>query len=568
MIPKISIIVPCFKVEKFLNRCMESIVNQTLKEIEIILVDDLSPDSTPQMCDEWVSKDSRISVVHKIINEGLGFARNTGLECAHGEYVAFLDSDDWFELDMMERLYKECRKDNLDVIYSEFNVDEYPGYRVILRPEHLYIGRDQIEQLRLDIVGAEPSYISGVKFQCSACKGLYKKSVIDKYKLRFLSEREYISEDMLFNLNFLFHAKKVKTVPWQFYHYCLNGASLSHTYREDRWEKLLKMLDVLNNKNNYTDIKELELRLARTAIFYSMAAIGNAIRRPNTTRAQILDEIHEIANNKKLLSYISGYPVFKLPLKWLIYTIALKLKMSSVLYKLLGGGKKHLRLKYIISLTPPVSWYLAARKKINDGRLYKLRSPYISDIRKVITPDTSIISSNCFAGRIMQDLGMQYNTPTLGLYFFADDYIEFLSHLKYYLTEAKLGFLDQSRYPLGNERRAKWTHWYPIGLLGGKVEVQFLHYHTEKEAAEKWYRRARRVNFDNLFVIGMEQNLCTVDNIKAFDKLPFENKIFFSSKQIDNCISNCYLEKFAEHGEVGDAYKWAQDFYKALIERF
>lgn len=76
---------------------------------------------------------------------------------------------------MMERLYKECRKDNLDVIYSEFNVDEYPGYRVILRPEHLYIGRDQIEQLRLDIVGAEPSYISGVKFQCSACKGLYKK---------------------------------------------------------------------------------------------------------------------------------------------------------------------------------------------------------------------------------------------------------------------------------------------------------------------------------------------------------------------------------------------------------
>lgn len=235
--------------------------------------------------------------------------------------------------------------------------------------------------------------------------------------------------------------------------------------------------------------------------------------------------------------------------------------------KPIGGGKK-LRLKYVISLTPPVSWYLAARKKINDGRLYKLRSPYISDIRKVITPDTSIISSNCFAGRIMQDLGMQYNTPTLGLYFFADDYIEFLSHLKYYLTEAKLEFLDQSRYPLGNERRAKWTHWYPIGLLGGKVEVQFLHYHTEKEAAEKWYRRARRVNFDKLFVIGMEQNLCTVDNIKAFDKLPFENKIFFSSKQIDNCISNCYLEKFAEHGEVGDAYKCAQDFYKALIDRF
>ena len=197
-----------------------------------------------------------------------------------------------------------------------------------------------------------------------------------------------------------------------------------------------------------------------------------------------------------------------------------------------------------------------------------MREQYIPDIRKLITPDTSIISSNCFAGRIMQDLGMQYNTPTLGLYFFADDYIEFLSNLKYYLTEAKLEFLDESRYPLGNERRAKWTHWYPIGLLGGKVEIQFLHYHTEKEAAEKWYRRAQRVNFDKLFIIGMEQNLCTIDDIKAFDKLPFEKKIFFSTKQIEGCSSNCHLQQFVDNGEVGDAYKRAQDFYRTITEHF
>ena len=230
--------------------------------------------------------------------------------------------------------------------------------------------------------------------------------------------------------------------------------------------------------------------------------------------------------------------------------------------------REWLRLKYIISLTPPISWYLAIRKQINDKRLYLLRKQYIPDIRKLITPGTSIISSNCFAGRIMQDLGMQYNTPTLGLYFFADDFIEFLSNLKYYLTEAKLEFLDESRYPLGNERRAKWTHWYPIGLLGGKVEIQFLHYHTAKEAAEKWYRRAQRVNFDKLMVIGMEQNLCTIDNVKAFDKLPFEKKIFFSTKNIPNVKSNCFLNVFAAQGEVGDPYQKGDIFYKELINRF
>ena len=108
----------------------------------------------------------------------------------------------------------------------------------------------------------------------------------------------------------------------------------------------------------------------------------------------------------------------------------------------------------------------------------------------------SVISYNCFAGRIIQDLGMKYNTPTVGLYFMYPDFIEFLRHLEFYLKEAKLEFLDHSKDPVYDERRRTWKHWYPIGLLGGKVEIHFLHYHTEEEASEKWYRRAERVNFE------------------------------------------------------------------------
>ena len=240
---------------------------------------------------------------------------------------------------------------------------------------------------------------------------------------------------------------------------------------------------------------------------------------------------------------------------------------ARVIVRPVGGGKR-LRFKYLVSLTPPVSWYLAITKHFNDKKLLKLREPYIPKLSEIVTPDTSIISSNCFAGRIMQDLGMQYNTPTLGLYFFADDYIEFLRNLKYYLTEAKLEFLDQSRYPLANERRKKWSHWYPIGLLGGKVEIQFLHYHSETEAAEKWYRRAARVNWDKLFIIGMEQNLCTEDCIRAFDKLNFERKLFFSSKDLPDLKSNCFLELFAEQGEVGDPYQKADVYYREFTKKF
>lgn len=159
---------------------------------------------------------------------------------------------------------------------------------------------------------------------------------------------------------------------------------------------------------------------------------------------------------------------------------------------------------------------------------------------------------------------MQYNSPTLGLYFWAPDYIEFLSQLKYYLTEARIEFVDHSKYPLGDQRRKAWRHWYPIERLDGKVEIHFLHYYSE-EAAEKWYRRAGRVNWDKLLVIGMEQNLCTVDDIKSFDKLPFKKKVFFSSHKLPEIVSNLQVPEFANMGQVGDPYKKGHIFYRELV---
>lgn len=178
--------------------------------------------------------------------------------------------------------------------------------------------------------------------------------------------------------------------------------------------------------------------------------------------------------------------------------------------------------------------------------------------------ELSIISSNCFAGRIMQDIGMEYNSPTLGLYFMYPDYIEFLKNLDYYLKEAKIEFVEHSKYPIGDERRKSWIHWYPIGLLGGKVEIHFLHYHTEKEAAEKWYRRSKRVNFDRLLIIGMQQNLCTEKDIIEFDSLPIENKIMFSTLPLP-LKSNEYMPEFGDSDIVGDPYRKGHIFYRHLI---
>lgn len=110
----ISVVVPIFKVEKYLVDCVESIINQTYKDLEIILVDDGSPDNCGKMCDDYAIKDSRVKVIHKA-NGGLSDARNAGICAAHGEYITFVDSDDFLDENMIEYLYTAIRKNNVDI---------------------------------------------------------------------------------------------------------------------------------------------------------------------------------------------------------------------------------------------------------------------------------------------------------------------------------------------------------------------------------------------------------------------------------------------------------------------
>jgi uncharacterized protein (DUF1919 family) len=118
--------------------------------------------------------------------------------------------------------------------------------------------------------------------------------------------------------------------------------------------------------------------------------------------------------------------------------------------------------------------------------------------KKLRKTDFSIICDNCIAGSIYHKLGLQYTTPTVGLFFYSEDYITFLENFEYYIRQP-LKFIHTSKHPEANELR-KTIH-YPIGILGNDVEIQFLHYKGEREAAEKWGRRTKRINFDNLFFI-------------------------------------------------------------------
>lgn len=244
----VSIIVPIYNVEEYLNRCMDTLVNQTLKDIEIIMVDDGSPDNCPKLCDEWAKKDNRIKVVHKK-NGGLADARNAGLDVATGKYVAFVDSDDFVKTDMYEKLYEDIEKYDADTIYSGFykywNDQEVREYRNVDRTT--IFQNEEVTNLALDFVGLPIGAKKDWKYEMSVWHSLYSNRIIQEHNIRFRSEREILSEDIVFQELYLPYAQKVVYLSEPYYYYCFNNdGSLTHAkYDPSRFTRMMALYQTL-----------------------------------------------------------------------------------------------------------------------------------------------------------------------------------------------------------------------------------------------------------------------------------------------------------------------------------
>lgn len=212
---KVSITVPIFNAEKELSRCINSLLKQTLQDIEIILVDDGSYDSSGHICDEYAQKDSRIKVFHKV-NGGSGEARQLGLANSLGEYYTVCDADDWVEPNMYEELYNEAKRVNADIVLSNHYIN-YPNGKQIETPTYKYIDQDTYI---LDLMYHKTSVNTWNK--------LFKLSTIRKYDINY-EKGVNLGEDALFLYKLLLHPLKISTLNKPFYHYHRNINSNSYT---------------------------------------------------------------------------------------------------------------------------------------------------------------------------------------------------------------------------------------------------------------------------------------------------------------------------------------------------
>ncbi len=292
--PKVTVVVPVYNVEQYINQCLDSLIKQTLREIEIIVVDDGSPDNCPQIIDEYASKDERITPVHKQ-NEGVSVARNVGIEKARGEYLYFVDSDDWLEEDALKTLYEVAQRDHADVVIGDYKRIYYDGKSIAVTTfPHDFTTRSKetIQTIQKAVFCNGYSNFHAPEF--SSCRGLaapwhqmVRKSLILDNNIRFNPRVKGMFDDGLFTLEVYEYAQVVSYVNKICYNYRIATASLTKGYNPallDKYVLALQEIDKTIARLNKTD-DLMQYSMIRRFVYLNLA-VENCFLNPQNHKKE------------------------------------------------------------------------------------------------------------------------------------------------------------------------------------------------------------------------------------------------------------------------------------------
>lgn len=295
--PKVSIVVPIYGVEKYLHQCVDSILAQTLKDIEIILVDDGSKDKCPEIVDEYAKKDPRVVAVHQP-NGGYGRAVNHGIEIATGEYIGIIESDDWIEPTMYEKMYTDAKKNNTDITKCEFYI-----YNSKLVPKK----QNKIWKSKVRDLDHAPNDVFNVDewplitaFHASIWSNLYRADFIKGQKV--IETRSASYQDFPFMIEAMCRAKRIYVIKEPLVHYRVEEGQNSSTVRRD--ERLMKMADqcfeckkIAEKYGKYNVIKEAFCFQAVLCNYYFYQAIEWKYKRSYFNKIHDLFSSFDMDNN-------------------------------------------------------------------------------------------------------------------------------------------------------------------------------------------------------------------------------------------------------------------------------
>lgn len=322
--PKLSIIVPIYNAEKYLSECIESILNQTFQNFELILVDDGSTDSCPRLCDFYEKANSKVKVIHQK-NMGVAVARNAGIDMAEGEYITFVDSDDYIDINMYERMISVAIKYTCDLVVCDC-IKESPGYSEIYThniPGGFYNEKKYQEDYYPSLI-ILPNMEYPITISNAVC--LIKSDIIKKHSIRYEKGIVY-SEDWLFgamvavNANNLYYMKNDA-----FYHYRMNPESVTHVFKKDKWQQYKKLYARFKQEFLRYDEYEFETQIYKVLLFLVYNSVGDVLRNNQMSIRERKKMIKEIVQDMEVKEMFRKIKIRELQ-------ISLKLKIQTLLYK-------------------------------------------------------------------------------------------------------------------------------------------------------------------------------------------------------------------------------------------
>lgn len=334
---KTSIVLPVYNSEKTISKTLKSILNQDYNNFELLLINDGSEDNSGKICEEIALKDNRIQVFHQK-NKGPGAARNKGIKEAKGKYLTFVDSDDIVNSSWLSSMIDEQIKDDVDLVITGYN--RIIGNNEKLQKCYEYVPeRNMYNKLELE---NNIEKLIDSRFFNSLCNKLYKYKIIRTNNI-FINEEFDLSEDFLFNLSYISKCNSVSILDTAKYNIIVNDKSLTHTYRENKFE----LLDKVDNKYrlflNENDID------SQTADFNTIrrcySCFMDLFHEDNKMKFnEKIESIKKILNKKKVSEITSNYETddFK---EWVL-VLPLRLKLIYLIYLLsLGGFIKKFKLR-------------------------------------------------------------------------------------------------------------------------------------------------------------------------------------------------------------------------------
>lgn len=501
---KASVIVPVYNAEKTLRRCVESIVLGQERNIKVILVDDCSIDRSWELCLELTQEFPNVTAVQNERNSGVSFTRNHGLELTQGDYVLFVDSDDWVsERYVRTLLYLAesypsdlpiCGQHFIDKVHNtkrDYTWDENTGAVTVIPNSRFFELSDKFLLQQL-------------------WNKIFRRDVIEATHIRF-DERQSMGEDFQFVLDYM-EAAQIQE--------CVTLSDPLYYYIRWNDNSLMSKFGLLQNAQEYQRVEKL----------YHISCMSNPALRDRNLNQIKLNYVYHLSRNAKL---------------------SRKEKLSQIEQIMADGHScQYYRQQKFLQLKENFVQTLFALRglpgRVKTKFLHKKRDRKIRHIYSIVKQnDVTIISQNCIGGVFYHDLGLQFLSPTINLFIKEPDFVRFALNLRHYME---------------CELKMRWEEEYPVGRLDD-IEIYFMHYETCKEAKEQWDRRRRRINWNKILILSTDREGFDEVVFRQWEHIPYPKVLFTAQQQFSKEKDSVFFPEYGKQGCVPDLIP-NREFYR------